>query len=226
MTASFRKRFPGFQLALIEKAFGLEKVRNYPVLQEWLKHKKDLNEAEKQTLAMLRAKLEEYLDYWNEYELKVHFITRIVEMADYQHPPDYAYFLERPIQAQINDIDITCIPDVLIAQGKKMPETPYFCLHEYKKQRTETDPLGQVLVQMLAAQAVNQNPHQPVYGCYVSGQLWSFVALHGRNYGATRPFLATEEDDVQEILTILKALKPRIEAIIQANTQVNSLKPA
>ena len=58
----------------------------------------------------------------------------------------------------------------MLAKGKMIPKIPYFCLHEYKQEnRRENDPLGQLLIGMVTAQAKSEG-ELPIYGCYVSGR--------------------------------------------------------
>lgn len=211
---SLRKRFPGFDISLIEESFSLEQVSNHAALLEWLDTPSEIRPDERIALKQIQERLLENINYWNEFELKVHCITRLIDLVGYEHPPEYRYFLERAISAQVNDIEISCIPDLVIAAGKGVPRQPYFCLHEYKKQRTETDPLGQLMLQLLTAQALNENLKQPVYGCYVLGRIWFFVVLVGRQYSVSLAYDATK-DEIFDIFIVLKALKPRIEAILQ-----------
>jgi hypothetical protein len=57
---------------------------------------------------------------------------------------------------------------------------------------------------MLAAQAINQDD-QPVYGVYVIGRLWYFVALLGREYAISLPYDSTK-DELWEIMRLMKGL--------------------
>lgn len=81
------------------------------------------------------------------------------------------------IAGQVGDTIIKGEPDGLIARGLEYPETPFFCLNEYKKEESADDGLGQLLAAMLVAQSLNEGT-QPIYGAYVYlvglGFLWSW----------------------------------------------------
>ena len=82
----------------------------------------------------------------------------------------YNLFVQRHIEAKLNDYLLAGEPDGLIASGYYEPEIPYFAFSEYKRQRDPNgDPAGQALAAMLVGQRLNPHP-QPVYGCYVIGR--------------------------------------------------------
>jgi hypothetical protein len=59
---------------------------------------------------------------------------------------------------------------------------------------------------MLIAQVHNQDG-KPIYGCYVIGELWHFMVMEGNQYGMHKGLNATEPDDLQQILLILRKVK-------------------
>ena len=74
--------------------------------------------------------------------------------------------------------------NVITATGKRVPKHPYFFIHEYKKElESSSDPLGQLMIAMVAAQHLNQDGN-PLYGAYVVGRSWNFVILDGKEYKA------------------------------------------
>jgi len=86
-------------------------------------------------------------------------------------------------------------------------ETPYFFLHEYKREKKYSgDPIGQMLGGMLIGQAKNNN-NKPIYGCYVQGRYWYFSVLEGKKYVISNSFNASELEDVCQIVFILRKLK-------------------
>ena len=116
------------------------------------------------------------------------------------------FFAERPLSATIDKIELNGKVDGLIASGRRVPKQPYFCLHEYKKEEDpDGDPAGQALAAMLVAQELNQH-EQPVYGGYVKGCIWYFMALQRLEYTISYSYVATRED-IFDIFRVLKALK-------------------
>jgi len=104
-------------------------------------------------------------------------------------------------------------PDGMIASGRRLPNKPYFCFQEYKREIDPNgEPAGQVLAAMLVAQELNEYEH-PIYGCYVKGRLWVFLVLQGRQYSLSAGNVATQ-DDIFTIFKVLRGLKPIIRELI------------
>jgi hypothetical protein len=99
----------------------------------------------------------------------------------------------------------------MVATGTYEPEQPYFFLHEYKRYKgSEADPLGQLLIAMIAAQHLNEEG-LPLYGCFVAGETWRFVLLEGKEYGVSKGYDATNEQELHIIWNILQHTKQIIE---------------
>ncbi len=164
-----------------------------------------IEENENSTLLPLREKLIKYVDIWNEQELIIKFISYIIGMVDYDTDV-YKSFANRKLRAVIDGKEISGEVDLMIAEGEFEPQSPYFCLHEYKKERgADNDPLGQLLIAMIVARALNGD-EKPIYGAYVSGRNWFFLALIGNKYCISNEYVATR-DDIFDILKIMKKLK-------------------
>ncbi len=58
------------------------------------------------------------------------------------------------------------------------------------------------MIEMVTAQTLNKDAH-PVYGAYVMGRYWHFVALDGHSYAVHTGLNATDE----ELLHIFGVLK-------------------
>ena len=99
-----------------------------------------------------------------------------------------------------------------MAKGLRVPKQPYFFIHEHKKQLDSSgDPLGQVMIAMVAAQMLNQGAH-PIYGAYIFGRHWYFVVLNGKEYAVSRGYDASL-DDIFHIYRILMKVKAIIDAL-------------
>ena len=92
------------------------------------------------------------------------------------------------------NLHVTGKVEFFIARGKQRPRQPYFFLHEYKQERRrETDPLGQLLIAMIAAQTINE-VKMPLYGCYVIDRNWFFVIVNEREYSVSLAYDATKPE--------------------------------
>lgn len=67
---------------------------------------------------------------------------------------------------------------------------------------------------MIVAQVTNAD-HKPIYGLYVMGGAWRFVVLDGKKFGDSKPYEATEADDLKRIVQALFWIKNHIEMRIE-----------
>ncbi len=190
-------------------AFNLERTNGSAILDEWLSTSYALTELEETILAEKRQRLLIEGYFWNEEELKMHFLAAIFDMIRFDEKHKVKLFYERPLKGVINGYSFHVVCDVMLAtpKGVSSPKKPYFFLQEFKKQRgKEQDEEAQLLAAMLVAQYENQNSF-PVYGCYLQGKNWTFATLHDKNYCLSQQFDATKKEDLYQIIYALKHLK-------------------
>lgn len=200
-------------LAELEKTFHLIQIEQLPALQKWLQGNADMSDFERESLLMFQDRLHTSGYDWNETELAYNFIGPVLALVNYAAERNCNFFAERPFGGSVDGIEMAGKPDGMVASGFRVPEKPFFCFQEYKKQKDpEGDPAGQALAAMLVAQEVNERQH-PLYGAYIQGRDWCFMALQGKEYAMSEPFVATR-DDVFEIYRILKVLKQIILTIL------------
>lgn len=199
------KSFERWTIDDIEQLLHLQEQKPHPALQLWLKSAPDLMPEEVAAIEPYRLLLEENVYFWNEEELKIRFIGPILERVHFDNHR-YKSFFERSLKATVNGVVLNGIVDFMVASGKGVPQKPYFFLQEYKPQRGRTsDPLAQVLAAMAAAQHINSWEH-PLFGGYVIGQQWFFVALQENKYAVSTAYDAAS-DDVFRIVAIIKRVK-------------------
>ncbi len=207
------KTFKNWYTEDLELTFGIERVTNLALLEEWLAASYQRNTKEQERLQEIQNFLRQKVDFWNEEELKFYFIGQLMFLVNYD-TKKYNSFVERYLSATIQDYTLKGRVDFMVATGRQIPRAPYFCLHEYKKEQgIDSDALGQLLAAMLAVQAVNNNK-LPVYGTYVLGRLWFFVVLEDNKYAVSLAYDATK-DDLFDIFSILQQLKVIIEGFIE-----------
>lgn len=189
---------------ILAKTFGLTRqYENNHYLEELTLVNGKLADYELFLLNDVRNKLVHNADAWNEEELKMNFISIIIFLAKFENPIKTYY--ERDISATIQGIFVKSTVDMLLSKGiGELIETPYFFLHEYKREKKYSgDPIGQMLGGMLIGQAKNNN-EKPMYGCYVQGRYWYFSVLMGNTYSISSGFDATNEEKCLQILFILR----------------------
>lgn len=197
--------FKDCTLAQLEKTFRIRQIYDMSELETWLRGEAELSDFDRQNLLILQHKLTISGHDWNETELAYNFIGPIMAFVDYTTERSN-FFAERPFGGVVDGVEMSGKPDGMIASGFREPEQPFFCFQEYKKFKDpEGDPAGQALAAMLVAQELNAH-RRPVYGAYIIGYDWCFMALRGKQYAISPAYVATR-DDVFDIFRILKVLK-------------------
>ncbi len=208
------KSFNSCEIQELEILFGLKKVKNHHLLTDWINTQVPINKEITDLLIILKNELADNVDFWNEEDLKMYFISRLLREA-FPIQPRYRMFFQCSISAKIGDIQLGGVADMLIATGYQRPIQPYFFIHEYKPERKFAgDPLGQLIAEMLVAQSLNKNSDLPIYGIYVVGRNWFFVILSQKEYSVSDAFVATQ-DDIFQIFSALKTAKTYIDGFIK-----------
>jgi hypothetical protein len=202
------KKMP-FDLATIAQTFLLQRTEESLALKHWLAAKFALQTTEQQLLEQVYQEMSVSSDYLNEEELKIRLIAPLFQIANIDEGDKIRVFYERTLTAVVGDFQISVVCDCMVAAATifKTPTNPYFFLQEFKKAKGEKrDPEAQMLLAMLAAQAVNQND-QPIYGGFLIGAVWRLATLSGNQYSTSRQFFATNLSDLQQLVFALRQLK-------------------
>lgn len=203
------KEFSKWTIEEVEEYFHVMPRQSSPELIAWQTVDTVCTPQEDEQLLKLCHLLQQHVNDWNEEELKLHFISLLLYMVNYMHD-QYHVFFERALSVKIEGERLHGIVDCIIAQGRRSPKRPYFCLHEYKPERhSSNDPLGQLTIAMVAAKRLNNNG-KPIYGAYVVGRQWFFLVLHETSYALSLAYDATKEGDLYQIFGMLKYIKQLI----------------
>lgn len=206
------RTFGSFAFDEVEDLFNIQQVDALPILNEWLAPLLKTNEHEDYFLHEAKNELKKFVLQWNEDELKMFFIGPIIKMAKLETEA-FKPFTQRNLIATINTIEVSGRIDFMIAKGKRTAKPPYFCIHEYKQEiGSDGEPLGQLLIAMLAAQTLNENKF-PILGAYIVGRNWFFVVLEDSQY-AVSPSYDAASDDIFQIFAILQKSKEIIQRFI------------
>ncbi|MGL4363725.1 MAG: hypothetical protein ACRCSB_00795 [Bacteroidales bacterium] len=204
--------FGSFTFDVVEKKFNINEVKTLPRLTEWLSSQHQKGDKIDFFLDDLKNHLLDKANIWNEDELKMFFIGPLIE-ASKIGTKQFQPFTQRFLHAVINGEEISGRVDFMVATGRRLPEQPYFCIHEYKQETDkEGDPLGQVLIAMVAAQALNEKKF-PILGAYVIGRFWFFVVLDGQEYAKSAAFDAASEA-IFQLFAILQKSKEIIQGYV------------
>ena len=161
--------------------------------------------------------LEEDVADWNEEEVKLFFINDLIRMIHFRKPNYYKTFAQRTLSCTVNDVDNKPVEmrgrvEMVVSAGKQKPRQPFFFIHEYKPQRPSSanDPEGQLLSAMLTVQTLNKTTY-PLYGVYIQGKFWNFMILKDKEYAISESFNAAKEEDLNQVVSMLKRCKFYIE---------------
>jgi hypothetical protein len=191
-------------------AFKLKRNLGCKTLDIWLNYQTKIDQNQEIILEKKRKRLETEGYFWNEEELKMHFLSHIFDIVDIDVPEKIKLFYERPLVAVIEGYAFHVVCDVMVAtpKGVGSPKKPYFFLQEFKKQKgKDQDAEAQMLAAMLVAQFQNEHKQQPVYGCYLQGKHWTFCTLHEKNYCVSPSYDATNVAHLHQIVYALQHLK-------------------
>ncbi len=208
-----KKSFSEWTHIEVEKAFGLTQHYSNDTLNEWLAANQAITSFETQLLERLREKAKIYMSVWNETDYMANFISNVFSLVDFNQIK-YSSFYEQSVTIQLDDYSAKGRIDLMIAAGRGKPETPYFFMQEFKQEIGSGDPIAQVLLAMLFAQKQNKETTIPIYGGYVIGRSWFFMLLIGKSYVISDAFIATKQEDLFQIVRILKELRKRIDVKI------------
>jgi hypothetical protein len=191
----------------VEETFGIVQQNKSNDMDELLHNLPPLNDVEQTAAKDLSSDLTAFVNKWNEEDLKMYFISPLIILAQLKQKT-YRAFFDCTLKTELRHESIGGRVDCVVGKGSQFPVSPLFFLQEYKpKKNPSGDPLGQLLIAMLAAQQINNDTETPLFGCYIVGQLWAFVVLKGNDYTVSNDYDATQEEKLSAIIGILKKIK-------------------
>jgi hypothetical protein len=197
---------------VIISTFSLSKFFGGEPLETWFAGQFVLTATQQELFETIYKRAIHRIGGWNEEELKMKFISILLLIADIEEDGQICTFFERNMAATIEKYYISVKTDCLIATplGYNTPKRPYFFLQEYKRQKGDRyDPEAQMLAAMLVAQAQNKDG-KPIYGAWLTGSIWFFTVLIGKNYHTSSAFDTHQKEDLLKIIFILRNLKTLI----------------
>lgn len=205
------KPFEQWLFEEVELTFEVKRNRKFGELADWLKVETDLP-ALSPAETVFWSLLNENVETWNEDELKMNFIAPVLMDINFNKTDCYKVFSQRLLSIKTDKVDSQGRVEWFVSAGKQIPREPFFFVHEYKPEKGgNADPLGQLLIAMLASQAKNAEAQMPIYGLYIVGRFWFFVLLVGKEYGVSPAYDSADETKLKEILHILRKTKQYIE---------------
>lgn len=193
------------------RVFNLTRIVSYqtPLMQEWLDVPPlELTDYERYNFDKAFTKAERNITGWNEEDLKMKFISPILELGQIMDDIIAIGYFDKTISATIDGTRLIVKSDFMLAKGiLDVYETPFFHFQEYKPYKNPTgDSMAQLLEAFLIAQEKNQNG-KPMYGIDIVGANWQFVTMEGREYCIAKPLSAIDKEDLMKIIAILRKFR-------------------
>ena len=181
-----------------------------PLMQEWLNTPLvDLNSHEQYSFDKNILKAKKRISSWSEEDLKMNFISPILELGHITDDDDVVVgYFDKIISATVEDIKLTVKSDFMLAKGTlDFFETPYFHFQEYKPYKNPSgDSMAQLLEAFLIGQEKNKNG-LPLYGIDIVAKQWSFVIMEGKDYCISNAYNSVDRDDLLLIISVLRKFK-------------------
>ncbi len=205
---SGRKQYKEADLILL---FNLTRIVDEQTLlmQEWLAVEPPIfNIAEQYIFDKKYKDVVLNIGGWGEEDLKIKFISDIIELGHLEAGNGLVTFFDKIISATVENTKLTVKADFLMAKGLlNVIQKPYFHFQEYKPQlNPKGEPMAQLLEAFLIAQAKNKD-NMPLYGVETIGKQWSFVIMEGKQYCISRSYDCTQKEDLLKIIAILRKFR-------------------
>jgi hypothetical protein len=193
------------------KSFKLKCITSVstPLMQEWLDVQPPAFDIfEQYIFDKTLLKGQRSIRGWNEEDLKMKFLSPILELGQITDDDIAMSYFDKIISANIDGIKLIVKSDFMLAKGiLDVWETPFFHFQEYKPYKNPSgDSMAQLLEAFLIAQELNQNG-KPMYGVDIMGANWQFVIMEGREYCIAKPFSAIDKDDLLTIIAMLRKFR-------------------
>ena len=209
MEAQKSYNFSEITYKVLKEIIDIQLVRDRAIFNDWFNFKFEVIKLDEEYLMKL-IKLNEYniADY-TEYQLLAHFISPLLNKV-YFLGNNFREWYQPEISGIVNGKKLSGKPDFMVASGNMDPQNPFFFLQEFKKQKTDSDPLRQLLAQMTVA--IETNKTKQMRGAYNIGKLWTFVIIEkiadGKyQYYESKSFNCLDLEHLKQIYINLQAVK-------------------
>jgi hypothetical protein len=181
----------------------------------WFANKIDIPKETEKFLEKLLVKNQDLIKYFDEEDLKVHFLTPIFLKVDFfSLENEHRDFYNEKITYKTDKFILNGEVDFVFSKGLFKSEKPYFFIQEFKKGKTLSDPEPQLLAELIAG--IELNNWQEIKGAYIVGAIWNFVILEkididSYQYFVSENFDSTKIEDLKSIYKNLVFIKNEVQ---------------
>jgi hypothetical protein len=192
--------------------FNLKRIVTYqtPLMNEWLAVENPTFDIfEEHTFNKKLEDAQINISGWSEEDLKVKFLSAIIELGHLEGGEGIVTFFDKTISATVEGTLLTVKADFMMAKGLlDVFSTPYFHFQEYKPHKKPSgDSMAQLLEAFLITQVKNKNSKNPLYGVEIIGERWRFVIMEGKEYCTSKALDCTDKDDLLKIIAVLRKFR-------------------
>lgn len=189
--------------------FNLKKIvgEKTPLMEEWLDVELPVfNAGEQYVFDKKYKQVVQEIDGWSEEDLKIKFISDVIELGNMEGGNGLVTFFDKMISATVEGTLLTVKADFLMAKGLlNVMQKPYFHFQEYKPQiNPKGEPMAQLLEAFLIAQVKNKDDKMPLYGVETIGKHWRFAIMQGKEYCVSTTYDCTNKEHLLQIIAILR----------------------
>ncbi len=201
----------GWREGELIETFNLNRIitSKTSLMQEWLDvQTPELNVAEQYNFDRSLLKAQKNIAGWYEEDLKMKFISPILELGHLADDEIVIGYFDKIISATVEGIKLTVKSDFMLAKGiLDVYRTPYFHFQEYKPYKNPSgDSMAQLIEAFLIAQEKNKNG-KPLYGVDIMGANWRFVVMQDKTYCISDIFNSVDKADLLTIISVLRKFK-------------------
>jgi hypothetical protein len=198
----------------LENLFVLERNFDKTVFKSWFESHLEICEETKEFLRDLLKKESDFIQIYKEEDLKVKFLSPILNQVDFKIRYEIRDFYEENLLYKTDKFILNGTTDFLVSKGFERAEEPYFFIQEFKKGREFSDPEPQLLAELIAGLEISKASQ--IRGAYIIGLLWTFVVLEKvenekYRYSISDEFNSKRENELFEIYKNLLFVKNEIE---------------
>ncbi len=206
--------FSSVNISDLEKIVNLKLINNLSYFNDWFDFNYNLSEHEniflEKTLKKLEAENRFRVGEFSEEEIKMKFISLILNELSFVGN-GYKDWYERQIKANINGVIFNGTTDFIVASGEFEPKNPFFFIQAFKKSFKASNPIGQILAEMMVAIELNKN-NNLMRGAFIYGSIWQFIVLEkvenlSYKYAISESFDSFKLIDLKKIYKNLIAVK-------------------
>ena len=194
---------------ILDEVLDIDVIFDREIFNDWFNYKYEIPDYELIFLTTLLKSQKNYLQYYNEVQLKSQFISPLLSLVNFSTDKFKGWY-ERHLSGIVNNYELKGNTDFMVATGKLKPKKPFFFIQEFKKNLTKSNPLEQVLAEMAVAMEINQT--NILRGTYNVGKIWNFIVLEKTKqnkyqYYESKSFDSSEIEDLKQIYINLQAVK-------------------